>query len=154
MVLARILQNLENRNTAHAKFTVSCYVRSNSACPFPPFCLCSLLICRLVATESVCEVQNVLLQVLQETHQPHIMPSARPCEQACMALSRHGRSCERVLYKRIHACRVVGRVRAGSVRILHPLLVVFSLARLCFPSLPPGGGSDQVVLQLRVRVCW
>ena len=75
------------------------------------------------------------------------VPAARACEQACMALSRHGRSCERVRYKRMHACCVVGRVRAGSVRMLHPLLVACSLARLFVGSRPPGGGRAQVIVR-------
>ena len=56
-------------------------------------------------------------------------------------------SCERVRHKRMHACCVVGRVRAGSVRMLHPLLVACSLARLFVGSRPPGGGRAQVIVR-------
>ena len=56
-------------------------------------------------------------------------------------------SCERVRHKRMHACCVVGRVRAGSVRMLHPLLVACSLARLFVGSRPPGRGRAQVIVR-------
>ena len=67
-----------------------------------------------------------------------LMTSSSEGEHSCETLSRQASSHEKISHKHIHACRVVARMRAGSVRILHALLVgfltlVFSLSRLSFP---------------------
>ena len=66
-----------------------------------------------------------------------LMTSSSEGEHSCETLFRQASSHEKISHKHIHACRVVARMRAASVRILHALLVVGWCSHSCFLTLTP-----------------